>query len=71
MAECEAMGVRAIGIAADVTVRADVERMFAETLGAFGRVDIVVNNAGGMLRPPERNLGLHVRRPTTGNSSWT
>jgi NAD(P)-dependent dehydrogenase (short-subunit alcohol dehydrogenase family) len=54
MAECEAMGVRAIGIAADVTVRSEVQRLFDEALQAFGRVDILVNNAGGVLRPAER-----------------
>jgi NAD(P)-dependent dehydrogenase (short-subunit alcohol dehydrogenase family) len=53
MAECMALGVRSIGVAADVTVRSEVERLFAETLRAFGRVDVLVNNAGGVLRPAE------------------
>ena len=30
----------------DVTVEADVKALFAKVVGAFGRVDIVVNNAG-------------------------
>ncbi|MDP9886321.1 NAD(P)-dependent dehydrogenase (short-subunit alcohol dehydrogenase family) [Sinomonas atrocyanea] len=30
----------------DVTVPADVERLFADTVGAFGRVDVLFNNAG-------------------------
>ena len=54
MAECEAMGVRSLGVEADVTVKAEVERIFTETLSAFGRVDILVTNAGGVLRPAER-----------------
>jgi NAD(P)-dependent dehydrogenase (short-subunit alcohol dehydrogenase family) len=40
-----ASGVRALGVAADITVKADVERMVAETLAAFGRIDILINNA--------------------------
>src|SRR5579885_3138284 len=43
MAECEALGVRAIGVAADVTIKSEVQRLFDATLSAFGRVDILVN----------------------------
>ena len=39
------LGVHAV--AADVTVPADWDRLFAEVLGAAGRLDILVNNAGG------------------------
>ena len=39
-------GRRVVAIAADVTVRADVERMIAETARQLGSVDILVNNAG-------------------------
>jgi NAD(P)-dependent dehydrogenase (short-subunit alcohol dehydrogenase family) len=39
-------GETAFVVAADVTKEADVARLFAETKRAFGRVDIVVNNAG-------------------------
>ena len=54
MAECEALGVKSLGVAADVTVRTEVERLFGETLNTFGRVDILVTNTGGVLRPWER-----------------
>jgi len=37
--------VAAIGIAADITVKGDVERMVATTLARFGRLDILINNA--------------------------
>ena len=37
---------RAIAVQANVAREADIERLFAETLRAFGRVDILVNNAG-------------------------
>ncbi len=35
-----------LAIAADVTKEADVKRLFAETVKAFGRVDFLFNNAG-------------------------
>jgi 3-oxoacyl-[acyl-carrier protein] reductase len=40
------MGRKAIAIKADVSKRAEAERMFAKALAEFGRVDILVNNAG-------------------------
>ncbi|BCH31211.1 beta-ketoacyl-ACP reductase [Mesorhizobium sp. L-8-10] len=48
-AEIEAMGRRSIGVQADLSKPQDVERVFAETMRAFGRVDILVNNAGGAI----------------------
>ncbi len=54
MAECEALGVRALGVEADVTQKPEVRRIFDSALEAFGRVDILVNNAGGVLRPAAR-----------------
>jgi len=42
----EARGGKAVAIQADVSRAAEVERLLAETLKAFGQLDIVVNNAG-------------------------
>ena len=36
----------AIAARVDVTIPADVERMVAETVGAFGRLDVMYSNAG-------------------------
>jgi len=52
MAEVEALGRKALGVEADVTVKEQVESMLEQTLAAFGRLDILVNNAGGFLHPP-------------------
>jgi glucose 1-dehydrogenase len=41
-----AEGGRAIAIGADVSKEADVERLFAQTLEAFGFLDILVANSG-------------------------
>ena len=42
----EAMGGRAIAVAADVSKKAEVSAMAAETVNQFGAIDILVNNAG-------------------------
>jgi 3-oxoacyl-[acyl-carrier protein] reductase len=39
-------GGRAIAVQADVSKKAEIERLFAETRKAFGKLDILVNNAG-------------------------
>jgi NAD(P)-dependent dehydrogenase (short-subunit alcohol dehydrogenase family) len=44
--EIGASGVRAMAVQADVSKRADVEKMFAAVEREFGRLDILVNNAG-------------------------
>lgn len=47
MDEVRQLGRQALGITADVTSEADVQRMFAEIFATFAHVDILVNNAGG------------------------
>ena len=44
--EIEAAGRRALLVQADVAVRADRERLVREAVGGFGRIDLLVNNAG-------------------------
>jgi 3-oxoacyl-[acyl-carrier protein] reductase len=46
VAEIAAKGGKAVAVQADVAKKADIERLFAETAKAFGRLDVVVNNAG-------------------------
>ncbi|MBS1605967.1 MAG: glucose 1-dehydrogenase [Bacteroidetes bacterium] len=45
-AEITAQGGQARTVKADVSKAGDVERLFTETLRLFGKIDIVVNNAG-------------------------
>lgn len=41
-----AIGGQALALRVDITSRADVDNMVAKTLEQFGRLDIIVNNAG-------------------------
>ena len=50
LASLRALGIEAEFIAADVTQKADCQRMIAETEARFGRVDVLVNNAGTSIR---------------------
>ena len=44
--EIQDAGGRGLFVQADVSVSGDCERLVAEALAAFGRVDVLVNNAG-------------------------
>ena len=56
--EAEGLGVKAIALVADVADRAQVEAMAARALAAFGRVDILINNAA--IRPHKPFASLTV-----------
>lgn len=44
--EIEKLGTKSIGVKVDVTKTNEVEHLFEEAAKAFGRVDVLVNNAG-------------------------
>jgi 3-oxoacyl-[acyl-carrier protein] reductase len=46
VADIKDKGGKAIAVQADVSKSADVKRLFDETKRAFGRLDVLVNNAG-------------------------
>jgi 3-oxoacyl-[acyl-carrier protein] reductase len=50
--QIEQQGSRAIAVQADVSHRADAERLRDEVLAAFGKIDILVSNAGIIIDRP-------------------
>lgn len=58
VANIEAKGRRAIAIRADVSEEADADRLVAETVAAFGKVDILINNAGIVLPAAAEDCAL-------------
>ena len=45
-AEITALGRKALGLKVDASVKADIDRMVAKTVETWGRIDVLVNNAG-------------------------
>ncbi|HMC40019.1 MAG TPA: SDR family oxidoreductase, partial [Acidimicrobiales bacterium] len=59
----EETGRRCIAVTTDVSVPADCQRLVDETLESFGRVDVLVNNAGvGTARPATRETPEEFRQ---------
>jgi 7-alpha-hydroxysteroid dehydrogenase len=56
-ARIRAMGRRALAVPCDVTERAQLEQVVARTMDEFGRIDVVVNNAGGFPPKPALQTG--------------
>jgi NAD(P)-dependent dehydrogenase (short-subunit alcohol dehydrogenase family) len=46
------LGVGVLTVLADVTRRDDIERLLSESIERFGRVDVLVNNAGACIHKP-------------------
>ena len=46
VALCKAEGVEAVAVQADVSTAEGCKKLFDEAMNAFGRVDVLVNNAG-------------------------
>lgn len=51
-ARIEALGQRAIALQTDVRFEDQVDAMVAETIKAFGRLDVLINNAGAIFWSP-------------------
>ncbi|HKA61991.1 MAG TPA: 3-oxoacyl-ACP reductase family protein [Methylomirabilota bacterium] len=54
--EARALGRRALARGCDVRDAAQVDTVVAETMRAFGRIDLLVNNAGYRIRAPLADL---------------
>jgi NAD(P)-dependent dehydrogenase (short-subunit alcohol dehydrogenase family) len=62
-AEVKALGRRALAVRTDVSQKADVDNMVTETMDAFGKIDILVNNASLGSGIGEDGTGLGHRDP--------
>ena len=49
-AEVKALGRKALAIAADMTESKQITRVVQETLNTFGKIDILVNNVGSIVK---------------------
>jgi glucose 1-dehydrogenase len=51
-------GAKHITVYGDVSKEDDVKKMFADTLAAFGRLDVLINNAGWQKESPSDQLDM-------------
>jgi NAD(P)-dependent dehydrogenase (short-subunit alcohol dehydrogenase family) len=58
--EVRALGVRCISIEADVSNKNQVEAMFKNVLAEFGHIDILINNAGGLVGEVSKSFASSV-----------
>jgi 3-oxoacyl-[acyl-carrier protein] reductase len=56
VAAARRLGVRAFALKADVAVEAEAVRLVGEAVGQFGRLDVLINNAGWSTVVPHREL---------------
>lgn len=70
VAKLTAKGFEAVGVRADVTKYEDVEALAQATLKAFGKVHIVVNNAGVSITGPTWKMSLDDWRWVLGVNFW-
>jgi NAD(P)-dependent dehydrogenase (short-subunit alcohol dehydrogenase family) len=52
----EKYGVMTLAVAADITKQEDIEAMVSKTIDTFGRIDVLVNNAGSAITKKAEDL---------------
>ena len=70
-AEIESLGRKAVTVRADVSKLADIENLFAASIAAMGRVDILMNNAGVHMMGPIENITLADWEWIVGINVWS
>jgi dehydrogenase/reductase SDR family member 7B len=68
--ELSAAGIENVAINADVSKEADCQRMVQETVDRFGKLDVLINNAGISMRALFEDLDLDVIRKVMDINFW-
>jgi dehydrogenase/reductase SDR family member 7B len=68
--ELTVAGIENLAVKADVSIEADCERMVQEAIAAFGRLDVLINNAGISMRALFQDVELDVLRKVMDINFW-
>jgi short-subunit dehydrogenase len=70
VAECDALGVKAFAIRADVSVEEDCRALIQTAIEQFGSIDILINNAGMSMRATFEQTDLSVLKKLMDINFW-
>jgi len=65
-----ALGIKALAVKTDVTIEDDCRNLIERTMENFGRIDIMINNAGISMRALFIDLKLEVMRRLMDTNYW-
>jgi NAD(P)-dependent dehydrogenase (short-subunit alcohol dehydrogenase family) len=71
VAEIRTMGANIIAIRADLTDPEQATNLIARVVAHYGRLDILINNAGVMLVAPENSLDISDYRKVMDSNLWS
>ena len=68
--ECAKAGVKAICVKADVAIEADCHKLIDQAVSQFGKIDILINNAGMSMRATFEEVDLSVMKKLMDVNFW-
>ncbi len=68
--QCETLGAKALALSCDVSIEADCLALINESIEAFGRIDVLINNAGITMRALLADLDLAVLKRVMDINFW-
>ena len=68
--QIEEMGAETLAVKADVSIEADCDNLINKTVERFGRIDILINNAGVSMRALFEDVELEVLRRVIDINFW-
>lgn len=68
--ELNGAGVKSLIVVGDVSIEADCKKLIDETINIFGKIDVLINNAGISMRALFEDLDLNVLRKLMDTNFW-
>jgi len=70
VSDLHSLGIEAIAVKTDVSIEADCRNLIEKTMDRFGRIDILINNAGISMRALFNDLQLDVMHRLMNTNYW-